>query len=217
MEVMEPVKTRRNKDWVLLTQFVFADPGAKIDTVSVRQNSLDFIGAPKKGSRKHITGVYGTNSRDAALFLAASWADAHGKAMYLLDVWAHLPNFHATRSQLTRDILKESHWLHAERMSSALRDEFHQKALKWLLREHGPSAHAEATSQSLPTILLAYPDFALKMLDDDKDIGMLVHPVKARFDLTEEKMTFWAATIHLDRVQLVAAEVRHMPQIKVTL
>lgn len=204
---------RRNKDWVLLTLFVFSDEEPK--KVIVKQNSLPYEGAP--ASRKHLTGVYGTNSRDAALFLASSWADSNGKSLYLLDVWAHLPNFHATRSQITREIVQDSHWMHAERLGSSLKEEVHQKALKWVLKQHGSDAHKNAIDMSVPNLLLQYPDFAMKLLDEDKDLSMLVHPVKASFDTSEQKMAFWAATVHLDRIELVAAEVRHMPSIEVVI
>lgn len=202
---------RRNKDWVLLTLFVFADDMPKV--VHVKQNSLDYDGAHP--SRKHLTGVYGTNSRDAALFLASSWADAKGQSLYLLDVWAHLPNFHATRSQITREIIQDSHWMHTERLSSALKEEVHMKALKWIGSKHGQAAQAAAIDMQVPNIMLEYPDFAMKVLDEDPDLSMIVHPVRAAFDLSRPKMSFWAATVHLDRVSIVHQEIRHMPGIKV--
>lgn len=202
---------RRNKDWVLLTLFVFSDEVPK--GINVKQHSLEFVGA--SSSRKHLTGVYGTNSRDASLFIASSWADANAKSLYLLDVWAHLPNFHATRSQITRDIIKESHWMHVERLSSALKEELHMKALKWIGSKHGQEEQAQAIDMPMPNILLKYPDFAMKLLDEDQDLSMIVHPVEAKFDLGEKKMPFWAATVHLDRAEIVHCEVRHMPDIKV--
>lgn len=200
-----------------MTLFAFEDPGRIPSSLKVKEHSLDYYGAPQKRSRKHLTGVYGTNSKDAALFLAASYADAHRKMPFLIDVWAHLPNFHATRSQITREVVQSSHWMHAERLSSSLKEEIHQKALKWLIKERGPGAHAKAIDQSVPSIMLDHPEFALKLLDEDPDLGMLVHPIYAKFDMAQPKTPFWAATLHLDRVQIVAAEVRHRPDIQVVI
>lgn len=206
----KPVK-RRNRDWVLLTQFLFVDAAPK--SVNLRQNSLDYEGATS--SRKHVTGVYGTNSRDAALFLASSWADSNNKIMLLLDTWVHMPNFQQTRLQITREIVKESRWMHTDRLSSELKSEVHQKLLKWVTKSKSSTEAVEAVNLTVPALLLKYPELAMKLLDEDEDIGMMIHPVYAKFDASPERVPFWAATIHLDRIEIAAAEVRHMPDIKV--
>jgi hypothetical protein len=205
-----PVK-RRNRDWVLLTQFLFLDAAPK--SLNLRQNSLDYVGAAP--SRKHVTGVYGTNSRDTALFLASSWADAHGKLLMLLDTWVHMPNFQQTRLQITREIVKESKWLHTDRLSSSLKEEIHAKMLKWIMKAKSNQEAAEAIDMTVSALMLKYPELAMRLLDEDADIGMLIHPVYAKFDTSEEKVPFWAATIHTDRIEIAACEVRHAPEIKV--
>lgn len=208
--VAKPVK-RRNRDWVLLTQFLFVDAVPK--SVNLRQNSLDFEGATP--SRKHVTGVYGTNSRDSALFLASSWADANGKIVLLLDTWVHMPNFQQTRLQVTREIVHSSRWMHTDRLSSELKAEVHQKLLKWITKSRSRNEVAEAIDMTVPALLLKYPELAMRLLDEDEDIGMLIHPVHATFDSSTERVPFWAATIHMDRIEIAAAEVRHMPDVKV--
>ena len=205
-----PVR-RRNRDWVLLTQFMFVDAAPK--SVTLRSNSLDYVGAVN--SRKHVTGVYGTNSRDSALFLASSWADAHKKTLLLLDTWIHLPNFQQTRLQITREIVQESRWMHTDRLGMGLKEEVHAKLLKWIMKSKSKSEAAEAIDMTVSSLILKYPELASKLLDDDEDIGVLIHPVHANFDGTDEKVPFWAATVHLDRIKIAAAEVRHMPDIKV--
>lgn len=205
-----PVK-RRNRDWVLLTQFLFLDAAPK--SVNLRQNSLDYVGAVN--SRKHVTGVYGTNSRDSALFLASEWADAHKKSLLLLDTWIHLPNFQQTRLQITREILQESRWMHTDRLGTELKDEVHAKLLKWVLKSKSKEEGTDAVNMTVSSLLLKYPELVSKLLDDDQDIGVLIHPVHATFDESEDKVPFWAATVHLDRIKITAAEVRHMPDIKV--
>lgn len=214
-DVKKDIK-RRNKDWVQVTFFVFLDDADKVpSTINLRQHSLEYLGA--KTSRKHLTGVYGTNSRDTALFLASSWADANGKSLLMIDAWTLLPNFHVTRSQITREIINESHWMHSERLNMVFKEELYQKALKWALRNHGEVAHREAIHMSMPNFLLKYPEFAMKILDDEAELHMIVHPVHASFDLTDEKAPFWAATVHLDRANIVAASVRHMPEVEVSV
>lgn len=205
-----PVR-RRNRDWILLTQFLFVDAAPK--SVNLRQNSLDYVGAAN--SRKHVTGVYGTNSRDSALFLASSWADAHKKTLLLLDTWIHLPNFQQTRLQITREIVQESRWMHTDRLGMELKDEVRAKLLKWIAKSKSKDASLEATNMTVSSMILKYPELATKLLDDDQDIGVLIHPVHANFDGSDEKVPFWAATVHLDRIKIAAAEIRHMPDIKV--
>lgn len=203
---------RKVKDWVLLTMYVFSNEIPK--TLNYKSNSLNCVDLVP--SRKHLTGIYGTNSRDASLHLASLHAEQNSfQHMLLLDVWVHLPNFHATRSQITREIVKESHWMHAERLATSMKNEVQQKALVWVLQKYGPAAHAEASEMSVASLMLKYPAFAMKALDDDKDLAMLVHPVYLGFDPYPEKSPVWVATVRLDRAKIAAAEIRHLPSVQV--
>lgn len=203
---------RKVKDWVLLTMYVFTNEIPR--TLKYKSHSLDCVGLSP--SRKHLTGVYGTNARDASLHLASVYAEQQSiQHMLLLDVWVHLPNFHATRSQITREIVQDTHWMHSDRLATTMKNEVQQKALVWVLQKFGPAAHAEASSLSVSALLLKYPEFAMKLLDDDKDLSMLVHPVNLKFDPYPDKSPIWVATVRLDRAQIVAAEVRHLPAIQV--
>jgi hypothetical protein len=208
------IGSRRKKDWVLLRSYVFADaPPAKVD---VKKHLLDYVGAVK--SKKHLTGIYGTNSGDAGGFLATNWARRNDMRTFFLDIWAEIPNFHSSRAQMTRDILAESHWLHLDRMSVSLRDEIKAKMLGWIKRKEGERKFIEAEDMSCQQIALRYPEFAVKLLDEDLDIGMIVHPVYTKFDLeSERQLSLWAATVHTERIAIKGAELRHMGDVQCIL
>lgn len=208
-----PASQRRRKDWVMLRSYLFEDsetvPKGPIDVI---KSSISYLDQPKMTGRKHFSGVYGTNSGDAGAFLASNWAARNGKQVYFLDVWAEIPNFHTSRAQMTRQILRESHWLHVDRMSVDFRDEVKELMMGWIRRKHGQSENVQ--DLTISQLLLRHPWLAIKLLDEDDDIGMIVHPVHTLFDHGNEKqLSIWAATIRTDRLPVQSAEIRFRPDI----
>jgi hypothetical protein len=209
------IGSRRRKDWVLLRSYLFGEPNGELGKVDVIKSSFDYVGIPKISGRKHFTGIYGTNSGDAGGFLASNWASRNDKQVYFLDVWAEIPNFHSSRAQMTRQILQESHWLHLDRMSVDLRDEIKDSLLGWVKRKFGPEERQAIEKHTVQQILLKYPEFAVKLLDDDSDLGMIVHPIYTSFDKGEgRQLSLWAATIRTDRISIKGAEIRYLPEIE---
>ena len=203
--------SRRRKDWVLIRSYVFSKDAPK--RVDVRKFSLDYVG--KKEDKKYMTGIYGTNSGDAGGYLATNWANDEKSRIFYLDVWCEIPNFHASRAQMTRQTIAESHWLHLYRMSVDLKDEIKQEFLGLIKKKHGQEAEQAASDLSCQQLVLAYPFLVNKLLDAEPDIGMLVHPVYTHFDEGSVKpLSLWAATVNTDLIQIRGAEVRYMPDVE---
>lgn len=203
--------SRRRKDWVLIRSYVFAKD---IPTrVEVQKHSLDYVG--KRANKKFLTGIYGTNSGDAGGYLATNWANNQGSRIFYLDVWCEVPNFHASRAQMTRETIAESHWLHLDRMSVELKNEIKEKMLDWIKKKHGPDAQRNAEDLNCQQMVLAHPFLANKLLDSEPDVGMLVHPVYTPFDEGAARpLSLWAATINTELIHVKGAEIRYLPNVE---
>lgn len=208
------INSRRRKDWVLLRSYVFDEDVPK--TVNVQKHSLEYVGSVS--SKKYLTGIYGTNSGDAGGFLATNWAMSNKLRIFFLDIWAEIPNFHASRAQMTREILKHAHWLHLDRMSVELREEIKDSMIGWIKRKYGGEVAKNAQDTNVQQLVLTYPELAIKLLDDDEDIGMIVHPIHTKFDEGSAKqISLWAATIRRDRINIRGAEIRYKADVKCIL
>lgn len=203
--------SRRRKDWVLIRSYVFSkDTPTKVD---INKHSLDYVG--KRGNKKYLTGVYGTNSGDAGGYLATNWANDQNLRIFYLDVWCEIPNFHASRAQMTRETIAESHWLHLDRMSVDLKEEVKTNFLEWIKKKHGAEAEQNAEDLSCQQLVLLYPFLANKLLDSEPEIGMLVHPIYTPYDEGSVKpLSLWAATINTELIQIKGAEIRYLPDVE---
>lgn len=219
IELLNPLtytNGRRNKDWVLLSLIIFSDTDPR--TVSVTAACKTLLG--RESAKNEMTGIYGSKSRDAALFAAAKWTRENKTRFFILDLWAHIPDAHLLTSQANRELMEKSHWFHSGRIGSKLKAELKARACEHLAKTNESEVVAKAHEETLPWIFRNHPDCLSDTFAKEKDLQMVCHTVKPAFqscEIDQEPTPIWCATIRLDRIELMRAEMRYLPDVQVVM
>ncbi len=175
--------------------------------VLLRDCSLKFVDddfKPVEPAPGLITGVFGLASKQQALVAAARWSrerehSASGNNRVLLvDVNYKIENYSLTRSQLTEDIVRQSGWVHMERLSSKYRKDLLEQWLQWIRRDYNDdyARNLEFGEVSLLELARRHPKYVFRMMENPS-IRAVIHPVRP--------------AIAKD-VVLLAATVRYQPE-----
>ena len=211
--ISQPISNRRHRDWVKLRNYIFCEfvPSGRID---IKDYQIDYVGSTRKPDvhNFHFTGVYGTRSIETSAILATSFASRDRKYAHPLEIWVDVPGLTDSRKQMTRSSIEQSGWLHIERMARPLQNEIKDQLLYWLEFDHDLIVVNALSGLKVSELLLLYPALAPRLLDEVDDLGMLVHPVKTKFDLgSDVQKVIWVATVRTDKFSIAAAEMRFGP------
>lgn len=206
----QPITNRRQCDWVQLRSYLFCN-SLPATSISIKAHELDYVGSLRQLNINslHLTAAYGSKSTKTAAQLATSWANRNHTYAHPIDIWVKVPGLTASRKQMTQASIEQSHWLHIDRIAAPLQKEIKAQLLAWVYLGHGVAVASAATVLTVPQLLLVYPDLASRLLDEFQYLGMIVHPVKTKFDTDSEvQKVIWVATVRTDRLAVAAAELR---------
>lgn len=204
------------RDVISLSFLVLASEFPK--KVKLKENSLAYVRADENPSDL-ITGVYGSNSKQAALVMASRWSrlneDSEGvNRALLLDVDYLIDNYVLTRDQTVEETLILTGWLHFDRIASSYRDELKGIWLDWISKDMSPAAAEMYQKVTFNELALKHPEYIKKMFKKFPFINGIVHPVVSTLD---PKQILWAATIRYDKSRLSNASMRFLPQVSVDI
>lgn len=132
----------------------------------------------------------------------------------MLDANYKVDNYDLTRSQVRRETLEQTGWLHLDRVSTSFREELKEQWLTWI-RADAPHGVANRLRElSLADIAQQYPRYVDHMFKERPEIRGIVHPVNPVID---PSVVLWVATVRYDADRFEGATVRFLPQIEVAL
>lgn len=192
------------------------------EEVKLKECSLEFSGNDAMNSTSGlITGVYGAQSKQLALAAASNWTKSHegskskgANRVLMLDVGYRVENFVKTRDQIREDVMRETGWLHMDRLAASYRDEIKEMWIEWIHKDIGALKAADLESQSLTDIALQYPRYVARMMKKDPDIKVVIHPVVPMIDPTS---VLRAATVRYTKDRFVDPNIRFLQDVAIVV
>jgi len=200
----------RPKEWIPFVSFAMVD--AIPDSVDVKEHLFPFEGAVV--DPKYLWGLYGTTSINHGLFLADAYASRSKKQMLTVQLWYRVDNFDRVRAQISEDIAEESGFLHLDRLKTDYREQIRQFVLEQLRKDVSSAQFSAYASKSLDEIIVRHPKYARAILEANRKINIVVHPVRQLYDEADTK-PLYIATVRAIKARIMAAEVRYLEHIKV--
>lgn len=183
------------------------------DKLRLREHSLEFPGSDKLPGTV-ISGVYGTQAKNAAIQIAAAWnkeleqGKRRSRAL-LVDAQYRIDNMQdGTRQGITRESLEITGWLHVDRLQADFREELKQMALGWVREDLGEASVERLASMDLRLILLEHPALVRHLFTTRKfRVTCVVHPVRPNIAPEQELL---AATVRYEPERFVEATARYL-------
>ncbi|GEM_PF-6806512 len=204
------------KDSVFFTSFALVDKVPK--SLSMESHLFPFAGEQTdpddRRPRAYLWGVYGTGSQNRALFLADAAASRQHRQLLTVGVWYRVDNFERVRSLITQEMAEEFGFLHLDRLKTDYREQIRQFVLEQLRKDVSSAQFSVYASKSLDEIIVRHPKYARALLEANRKINVVVHPVRQLYDEADTKPVY-IATVRAIKARIMAAEVRYMEHIKV--
>lgn len=195
----------RPKEWIPFVNFAMVDAIPK--EVNLHEHLFPFEGAT--GDPKYLWGLYGTTSINHGLFLADTNATKRKKQMLTLQVWYRVDNFERVRSQINQEIAEESGFLHFDRLKTDFREEIRQFVLGQLRKDLTTAQYLKCEARSLDDLIIQYPKYVRSIIEANRKINVVVHPVRQLLDPSSTKPVH-VVTVRAVKSRLMAAEVRYL-------
>jgi hypothetical protein len=192
----------KQKGWVPFSTFAF------VPEIPQRINFLEHLLA-YVGQDEDLTipwGIYGNKSLEKCAYYAAHYARARKRLSVQLTVWYYLEDVGRASTRLSRSIQECSGFLHTGRIASNLRDEMREDLLRLAAQSRPPEQAQRLAALDGAQMMMSDPKLVRDYLRSQKDLLVLVHPVRQLLDPHEDTGIQLASfKLKRDRVKLVEA------------
>jgi hypothetical protein len=164
--------------------------------------------------KSFIWGVYGSMSQSHALFMAEAEATRRKVKLLLVQAFYQLDNFEIVRTQVDHAMMKQTGYMHVDRLKTQFREEvkdFVLEAAQSLLKGFNVDAHAK---KSLNELLLEFPALVPAIFEMDRKLNMVVHQVRPSWN-PNERRGIYVCTMRRIVKRIHDAEVRFLSNVKV--
>lgn len=214
---MKPVNQalrHKQKGWVPVSTFAMVKemPTA----MQYQEHLIPFEGAD--GDTNLPWGVYGSASTNSGMFLAEAAARKAKKPLVLVGtLWYFIEDFSAA-GELRKSMEDGNGFLHLGRISASLRDEIRAELMQILEEQQTVTAarKKQLEEMSWEDFLVKVPGVVREFIRRGDDLMFVVHPVRQLYD-KDTRPVLWVASFKMDPERVMAAEVRHMPQIELII
>lgn len=203
--------SQRPRDWIPFANFALV-PRIEPE-LRLREHLLPYAGAHADAGL--LWGVHGTTSINAAIFSAAAEAARRRCQSLQITTWYRVDNFSAVTTPLTRESSRAAGYLHLGRLSAAFRDDIRETWLSWLAAQ-AADQHESQAHLGLEDLALLHPEFVQRMLAQNPQLHMVVHPVRVPW-VALDAPPLWVASVRADPERIMASEVRYVPEVQVKL
>jgi hypothetical protein len=198
----------RPKAWIPFTNFAIVDqvPG----TIKLQDHMFPYEGADMEtGEDGFIWGLYGTLASNQGLFLADAFARRHGKMPLTVQGWYMVDHFERVRSQIDSVVANDSGFLHLERLKASFKEELRLVVLRYAAKNIPGWDDDVYDEKTLSELVMAHPKLIKAIFDYNKNINMVVHPVRQVYDSADHR-SLTIATMRMNRARIMSVQVRYL-------